>query len=73
MEHVYECKLFNDGNNQEEKIKYEKLYQGEQIKIFRNMKECLEKRSEVENIKSENEEEELPCDPSLIRYYSSIG
>ena len=76
MEHVYKCELFNDGNNDEEKLEYGKIYLGhisEQIKVFRNMKECLEKRSEFENMKSDKEEEELPCDPSLIRYYSSIG
>ena len=76
MENVYKYELFNDGNNDEEKLEYGKIYSGnisEQIKVFRNMKKCLEKRSEFENMKSDNEEEELPCDPSLIRYYSSIG
>ena len=74
MEHVYKCELFNDGNNDEEKLEYGKIYSGnisEQIKVFRNMKECVEKRSEFENMKSDNKEEELPCDPSLIHYYNS--
>ena len=58
MDHIYQCEFLND---QEEKIEYEKIYNGniiEQTQVFRNFEKNMKKRNE-EKTKKRN----LPCDP----------
>ena len=51
MEHIYYCKLWSDGKI-EEKLKFEKIYNGtiqEQMKIFKQFEENMKKREEFRN------------------------
>ena len=64
MEHIYYCET-------EVKIPYKKIYNGdidEQISVYKIFEENLKKKEDKRRTNSE-----LPCDPDVIRYSSSIG
>ena len=66
MNHIYECEMLDC---EKERVSYGKIYSGdinEQIEVFRRMEKHLENRK----ILLDNE---LPCDPYVIRCDSSFG
>ena len=68
MKHIYECEMFR---SETENISYDKIYTGninEQTEVFKRMEKCLEKRKSIKDL-----ENELPCDPNVIRCDSSFG
>ena len=57
--------------HEKQNISYEKIYTGditEQTEVFRRMEKCLEKRKNIKDL-----ENELPCDPNVIRCDISFG
>ena len=68
MNHIYECEMLE---NEKERVSYDKIYSGdinEQTEVFRRMEKCLEKREILQEL-----DNELPCDPYVIRCDSSFG
>ena len=68
MEHVYECKVIN---NEENETPYEKIYTGnlsDQIKVFRNMEKSLANREKYANLIIDT-----PCDPPGSAAFCSTG
>ena len=66
MSHIYNCETLNEGKSQI--LKFEQIYEGnikDQIEVFKHFEENLNRR-ELINLKP-------PCDPSVIRYYTSNG
>ena len=64
MEHIYYCET-------EVKLPFEKIYNGnieEQISVYKIFEENLKKKENKRRT-----DIELPCDPDVIRYSSSIG
>ena len=66
ISHKYYCETQNEGKNSI--MKFEKIYEGnikDQIEVFKHYEENLNRRESI-NLKP-------PCDPSVIRYYTSNG
>ena len=66
MSHIYYCETLNEGENPI--LKFEKIYEGnikDQIEVFKHFEANLNRKESI-NLKP-------PCDPSVIRYYTSNG
>ena len=62
MNHIYECEMLE---SEKERVSYDKIYSGdinEQTEVFRRIEKCIEKREILKEL-----DNELPCDPYLIR------
>ena len=68
--HIYNCETLNTGERIT--IEYEQIYNGklqDQIRIFEKLESNLNHREQMK----QNEIEDTPCDPSVIRYSFSNG
>ena len=68
--HIYNCETLNTGETQI--LDYDHIYNGkiqDQIRIFEKLESNLNKREQLK----QKENDDTPCDPSVIRYLYSIG
>ena len=67
MKHFYECEIYNDEKFE---LPYERIYNGninEQITVFKKFEQILQKRQQLRT------NNDLPCNPDVIRCNHSIG